>query len=505
MQGPSAQGSATRPAAPRQYGRIRLRTVILIRWVAVIGQLSTLLIVHFGMGYRLPLVWSLLTVAALAAVTINAQMHRKGSVRLTDRESAIYFAFDLLQLSVLLFLTGGLSNPFAILILAPVTVSATTLSYRSTVGLAALAMDCVIFLAIFHLPLPWVSAGSFALPGNFITAMAVALVLAVIFITSYVYRVAQESRHLSDALTAAQAALDREQRLSSLGALAAAAAHELGSPLGTISLVSREMQRELPPDSPLRGDIDLLVSQSARCREILAELSRRPEDSSADHFNMLPLPLLIEVAAEPHRRPGVALRVEQVPDAADPVPPLMPRRPELIHGLGNLLQNAAEFAQQEVKVVLAWNALEISITIADDGAGFAPDLLDRLGDPYLSSAGETKDRRNNSGDHMGLGLFIAQHLIERSGGSVGYGNNAFGGAEVRVSWPRANLENEYPVSGSPMSGHPLGGNPVGGKRRGEKQAGESPGIENPGNGNVEKRSLPNVNPDSTFDRAFAHD
>jgi two-component system sensor histidine kinase RegB len=180
----------------------------------------------------------------------------------------------------------------------------------------------------------------------------------------------------------------------------------------------------------------------------------------------------------------------------------MPRRPELIHGLGNLLQNATEFAQQEVKVVLAWDADEVSITIADDGAGFAPDLLDRLGDPYLSSsAGETKDRRNNTGDHMGLGIFIAQHLIERSGGSVGYGNNAFGGAEVRVFWPRANFEDENPALG----GSSLGGNPVGGNPRGEKQAGESPGIEKPGDGNVQKRSLPNVNSNSTFDGAFAND
>lgn len=434
---------AARLARPRQRGRIRLRTIVFIRWVAVVGQLATLLIVHFGMQYRVPLVGSLLTVAALAAVTAGAQLRRKASVRLTDRESTIYFAFDMVQLAVLLFLTGGLNNPFAILILAPVTVSATTLSYRSTMGLAALAMACVAALAIVHLPLPWIAADGFALPGRFITAMAIALGLAVIFITSYVYRVAQESRHLSDALTAAQAALDREQRLSSLGALAAAAAHELGSPLGTISLVSREMQRELPAESPLRGDVDLLVSQSARCREILAELSRRPEDSSADHFNVLPLPLLVEVAAEPHKRPGVALRIEQHPDPADSAPPLLPRRPELLHGLGNLLQNATEFAQQEVKVALAWDARSISIIIADDGPGFAPDLLNRLGDPYVSRSGEQKDRQSRTGDHMGLGIFIAQHLIERSGGSVGFGNNTFGGAEVRVAWARNNFDSTF--------------------------------------------------------------
>jgi two-component system sensor histidine kinase RegB len=379
------------------------------------------------------------TVAALAAVTAGAQVRRSASHRLTDRESALYFAFDMVQLTVLLFLTGGLNNPFAILILAPVTVSATTLSYRSTLGLAALAITCINLLAFYHLPLPWSREG-FALAPDFIMGFTISLVLAVLFITSYVYRVAQESRRLSDALAATQAALDREQSLSSLGALAAAAAHELGSPLGTISLVSRELQRELEPDDPIREDIDLLVSQSARCREILAELSRRPEEQQPDHFNAMPAPLLIELAAESHRRPEVVLRIEEHADSADAVPPLLPRRPELIHGLGNLLQNAIEFAREEVKVTIAWNAAEIGITISDDGKGFPPELLDRLGDPYLSSGADLKKPTERKGDHMGLGIFIAQQLIERSGGSVSFDHNSYGGAEVIATWPRSAFE-----------------------------------------------------------------
>jgi two-component system sensor histidine kinase RegB len=432
--------TAVRPKRlPRQRGRIRLRTIVFIRWIAVAGQLSTLLFVHFGMGYALPLAWALATVAALAAVTAGAQVRRSAAHRLTDRESALYFAFDMVQLAVLLFLTGGLNNPFAILILAPVTVSATTLSYRSTLGLAALAITCINVLALYHLPLPWSSEG-FALAPNFVRGFAISLILAVLFITSYVYRVAQETRRLSDALSAAQAALDREQSLSSLGALAAAAAHELGSPLGTISLVSRELQREIEADDPIRADIDLLVSQSARCREILAELSRRPEEQQADHFNAMPAPLLIELAAESHRRPEVALRIEEHADPADPIPPLLPRRPELIHGLGNLLQNAIEFAREEVKVTIAWNAAEIGITISDDGKGFARELLDRLGDPYLSSGADVKKATERKGDHMGLGIFIAQQLIERSGGAVSFDNNSFGGAEVIATWPRSAFE-----------------------------------------------------------------
>ena len=436
---PSERNAVRPKRLPKQRGRIRLRTIIFIRWIAVFGQLSTLLFVQFGMGYPLPLPWTLATVAALAVVTLGAQVRRSASHRLTDRESALYFAFDMVQLSVLLFLTGGLNNPFAILILAPVTVSATTLSYRSTLGLAALAITCINVLAFYHLPLPWSGEG-YALAPNFVKGFTISLGLAVLFITSYVYRVAQESRRLSDALAAAQAALDREQSLSSLGALAAAAAHELGSPLGTISLVSRELQREVEPDDPIRADIDLLVSQSARCREILAELSRRPEEQQANHFNAMPAPLLIELAAESHRRPEVVLRIEEHADPADPVPPLLPRRPELIHGLGNLLQNAIEFAREEVKVTIAWNAGEIRITISDDGTGFPRELLDRLGDPYLSRGADLKKAAERKGDHMGLGIFIAQQLIERSGGSVSFDNNAYGGAEVSAVWPRSAFE-----------------------------------------------------------------
>jgi two-component system, sensor histidine kinase RegB len=439
-----SQIAADSPSAPRglakprrMVGRVRLRTILIIRWIAVAGQALTLLVVHYILGFPMQIGWAGTTVAALAAVTLAAQVRRPQSERLTDRESALYFAFDILQLAVLLYLTGGLNNPFSVLILAPVTVSAAALSYRSTLGLAGLAIACVVLLGIRHEPLPWPESG-FDVPDIFVAGYAIALILAVMFLTFYVYRVAQESRRLSDALSAAQAALDREQRVSSLGALAAAAAHELGSPLGTISLVAKELARDLPKESEHRADAELLVSQSDRCREILAELSRKPEQDK-DHFNVLPAGLLVELAAAPHARPHVALRIEFAPDPAEPRDPVLPRRPEIMHGLGNLLQNAIEFAREEVKVLIAWTRGEIVITITDDGPGFLPDVLRRLGDPYLSSGGEGLDQGQRQGDHMGLGIFIAQNLIERTGGTVGFSNNDYGGAEVRVSWPRSVL------------------------------------------------------------------
>ena len=423
------------------HGRLRVRTLSVIRWIAIAGQAAALLVVQFGLGFHLPLVPCMLAVLALAAVNLLGQIRRRQSQRLmSDREAAFSFAFDIVQLAILLYMTGGLHNPFAVLILAPVTVAAAALSLRSTMGLAALAITAVNVLAVYHMPLPWASGG-FRLPQMLLVALAIALGLAVIFIAFYVFRVAEEMRRMSSALSEAQASLDREQRLSSLGALAAAAAHELGSPLGTISVVARELARDLPADSPLRPDVDLLLSQSARCREILKELSSRPDESGLHPFEMMPVSLVVEFAAAPHQRPNVTLRIETTPDPLDSDMPLIPHRPEILHALGNLMQNAIEFAQQEVKVKIAWSSDMLTITVSDDGPGFPEMLLDKLGDPYLSSP-TRGDAEFRDGDHMGLGIFIAQNLIERTGGSVGFKNNAYHGAEVRVIWPRESLEND---------------------------------------------------------------
>jgi two-component system sensor histidine kinase RegB len=432
-----------KPAIRRQLGRVRVRTLIGLRWFAVAGQTAAVAIVHWGLGYPLPVAACLVTISALALVTLGAQLSHHSADRLSDREGASYLGFDIVQLAVILYLTGGTHNPFSILLLAPTTVAAAVLSYRSTAALVALASGSVIFLSFNYRPLPWPDS-RIQIPDDLMLGAVIAIVTAIVFVSFYVLRVAEESRRLSDALAAAQATLDREQRASSLGALAAAAAHELGSPLGTIFLVAKEMAKEMDSKDPRRSDIDLLVSQSTRCREILAELSAIPSRDN-DHFNMLPAKLLVELAAEPYRRQGVVLVVDLVPNPAEPSPPLLPRRPEIMHGLGNLLQNASEFAAEEVRAAIAWNDREIAITISDDGPGFPEELLDRLGDPYVSSQNMT-EQGGRDGDHMGLGVFIAQNLIERTGGRVSFSNLPQGGASVEIHWPRDAFERKGRVS-----------------------------------------------------------
>ena len=412
-------------------GPISLRTLVFIRWVAIVGQALTILIVRYGMGFTLPILESLAVVASSACLNLVLIVHRQWAARLGERDAALYLGYDILQLAVLLYLTGGLQNPFSILILAPVTVSATILSRRAVIALSVLAVAAISVLALWHMPLPWRSE-PLPFPPELVLGIWIALVLATAFIGSYTWSVAQGARRLRDAMAATQLALAREQRVSAVGALAAAAAHELGSPLGTIAVVAKELARELPPDSPHAEDAALLLSQSERCRRILAELARQPEETGGSPFTRLTISALVEAAAAPHRQHGVRLFVATTGEPSGQEP-LISRSPEIMHGLNNLIQNAVQFAGREVSITIHWDAATVTIEIDDDGPGFPLHLLSRLGEPYLST-------RADETHHMGLGIFIAQSLLERSGARLAFDNLEDGGAHVAISWNRANLE-----------------------------------------------------------------
>ena len=407
-------------------GRVRLQTLVLLRWIAIIGQLLAILFVHFGLNFKLPLLPALGAVAVSALLNIVLFIVYPTAKRLSANGAAGYLAFDLVQLCVLLFLTGGIDNPFTLLVLVPVTVSATILTLRSTVLLGALALVLTTAMTIYHLPLPWHDPLEAVQPPLLQWGNLIALVLGTLFIAAYAWQVAEEARRMSDALAATQMVLAREQQVSALGGLAAAAAHELGSPLGTIAVVVKEMARELPAGSALTEDVALLQSQVDRCREILARLSRRPSDTSdPEVFTNLGIANLVEMAAQPWRRDAVDFSIRLTGEG---VAPILPRRPEIIHGLSNLLQNAMEFARNRVWVEVGWDDRAIHLRILDDGPGLNVDILSALGEPYVTS-------RPDSGG-MGLGVFIAMNLLRRSGASVTFANRAGGGTQVAVSWPR---------------------------------------------------------------------
>jgi len=428
----SNEAVAGRAPAAEATGRVRLRTLVYIRWIAVLGQLLTLMVVRYGLGFELPFGICMAVIAISAALNIAITLRRPLGDHLTDRMAAQYLAYDILQLTVLLFLTGGLQNPFSVLILSPVVVSATVLPRASTIGLGLLSGAAITLLALWHLPFPWHPGQTFELPDVYVMGIWEALELGVVFIAAYAGSVSEEARRMSDALAATQMALAREQRMSALGALAAAAAHELGSPLATIAVTAKEMARVAPAGGPLADDIALLIEQSNRCRDILAELARDPEADGGSPFAQLPITALVEAAAQPHMGSHAEILFDHRPAEGNGPPPIIMRSPEILHGLGNLIQNAAQFAADQVVVGTRWDRERVIVTVTDDGPGFPSHLLDRLGEPYLSSRGE--------GGHMGLGIFIASTLLKRTGATLSFSNSEGGGARVEVRWQRAAIE-----------------------------------------------------------------
>ena len=409
----------------QREGRLSLRTLILIRWIAVAGQTVTILIVYFGFGFELPVAACLVVVALTALSNLMLSVRMPVRARLGNVGATLLLGFDMLQLGMLLYLTGGLENPFAILILAPVTVAATILSRGPTLALTILAMVLVTFLAFLGAPLPW-TGETVSLPFPYALGVWTALCVASAFIAAYIWSVADEARRMSDALAATEASLNRAQNLSALGGLAAAAAHELGSPLATIAVVAKELSREVPEDSPLAEDVALLISQSDRCRDILAGLSQRPDMAVHRPLERLKLSALAAQACEPYLSEDVALDIvsEDTPDSAEPE---APETHEFIHGVGNIIQNAVQFARAGVTLLLYWDDDMVRLTVRDDGPGFSAAVITSLGEPYISTRGEEQG-------HMGLGVFIAQTLLEMGGAELTFSNR--GGAEVVISWPR---------------------------------------------------------------------
>jgi two-component system sensor histidine kinase RegB len=419
------------------------RTLVMIRWVALMGQLISLLVVHYGLGFPVPLEITLGIIAFCAFYNVVCQSLRQGGPVRNGRVAAFGLAFDIAQLGSLLYWTGGLENPFALMLIAPVTVSATILSGRATVWLSFLALVSASALAVVHRPLPW-SGDGLELPDIYVFGLWAAIVIATLFIAGYTYRVSRDARRMSDAFAATRLALSREQQLSALGGLAAAAAHELGTPLSTIAVVARELRKDIPEDSEWREDLDLLLSETARCRDILTEFSRRPDQDTPGPFKTVPFSAAVETASAPHQRDDIVVIVEQhgpggaldlEPDeetvAADQ--PRVVLTPEMNQGIGTLVQNAVQFAAETVEITVYWDDSMASVIIEDDGPGFSPLVLDRLGEPYVSS-------RSGKDGHMGLGIFIAKTLLERGGATLSFSNRAEGGARVAIRWLRSDLE-----------------------------------------------------------------
>lgn len=433
------------------WGRMRLATLVTLRWLAVAGQTVAILVVYFGLGFELPLAACLGVIAASAWLNVFMSFASASQILLRGWEAAWQLAFDTAQLALLLSLTGGLSNPFLLFMIAPVTVAASSLRAHYAFMIVLLAIGLAALMPLVSADLPWRAGETLVLPTLFEGGQFGALCIGIIFFALSAHRVNEDQAKLVQALDAASVVMSREQRLSALGAMSAMTAHELGTPLATIHLVSKELVGELPDGSPYREDLTLLAEQAERCRAILRQLGAAREADDIVHAQM-PLSALVEEAAAPHKGLGVAVQVTyEAGEGGEAKVPTIRRSPEILHALGAFIENAVSFAETEVRAVASWTNDQYIVTIRDDGPGFAPEVMPKLGEPYVSERGEAQ----LGGGDMGLGFFIAKTLIERTGGRIATRNRAAPnrGAIVQAVWPHSvlqaldNLPNDTDIGG----------------------------------------------------------
>jgi len=416
------------------YSRLMKHTTMMrVRWLGIVGQAATILFVYFFLGLSIPIIACLAVIALSTAINIFLLIYYPQHHHLTPISTTLIIALDIVLLCALLYMSGGLSNPFALLLMAPAVLGAGSLRVGYIAALNLLVIVLASFLSFFHMPMPWYDGQVLSAPALVIEGNWAAIISALLFITAYSYRIAEEARQLADALAAMELALQHEQHLSELDGLATAAAHELGTPLATIQLVAKELQHQLGQTSDHSEDMELLVSQSQRCREILQRLTSLTSEDDV-HRGQLKLTLLLEEVIAPHRDFDIEITCENIGDFEDE--PIIQRNPAIFYGLGNLVENAVDFANSRVLVHTKWTQDEITITITDDGKGFAPNIVGRIGEPYTSS----RENPTQAGG-LGLGLFIAKTLLERSGAKTWFGNSPKEneGAQARITWPRTTL------------------------------------------------------------------
>jgi two-component system, sensor histidine kinase RegB len=437
-----------RPWDETAGSRLRLQTAVRLRWFGVIGQLLTVGVVYLLLGFQLPLGICLAFIALSAWLNVFLRIRFPARTRLSTGFATSLLAYDILQLAALLFLTGGADNPFIFLLVAPVTVSAATQPPRNTIALGLLGAGMAVLLLFYSMPLPWYPGSRPDLPMLYSVGVLASVLSGMVFLALYAWRLAKEARQMSDALAATELVLAREQQLHALDGLAAAAAHELGTPLSTIAVIAKELAREPAAGGQFADDIALLQAQAMRCREILTKLTRSPSEPDPLHARMS-VTQLIDEAAEPYRSTSslsISAEPEASVDGEAALEPVGERKPGVIYGLSNLIENAVDFARQRVEIVARWSARDVLLTISDDGPGIPLDVLDALGEPYITTRGTRRAGQIKNGEPTGLGLgfFIAKTLLERSGAAVTLENRQRPdhGAVVTVSWPRQVFESK---------------------------------------------------------------
>ena len=398
---------------------ILLINLIKIRWLAIFGQLSAILISYYYLEIFVPIFSCLLIIVVSTFVNFISFFRKKINNYLSDKEAFYFLLFDTLQLGILLYLTGGIYNPFSLLLIAPLIISASYLPIVFSIILSLLSIVIVVLISYFYIPITW--NDSFSVPDIFKYGLSLSLIISLIFIAIYVYLLASSSRNIAQALFHTRSVLANQKKLSEIGSLSAVAVHEISTPLNTIFLILNDLREEklVKNNSEIKKEIELLKSQAEKCKAILLTLSRNPQNLKDKFFDNTTISNIIKLNFDKFNNRKIQLQINIIPKKNEP---LIFFKDELMYGLGNIIQNAIQHANSIVKVDIYWNDAQFKIIINDDGNGFAKEILDQIGNPYIS--------RNNNG--MGLGIFIAKNLIENIEGTIYCKNEKDGGGSVEV-------------------------------------------------------------------------
>ena len=413
--------------------RITLETLINIRWIAIVGQFFTVSVVEYFLKFEFPYFGTLTLIFLSALVNVYLEINKSKFLTINNFYATLSIFYDLVQLILLLFMTGGLSNPFSILIIVPTTISVTYLSRGSSQFIVTCSIIFSTVIAFYHMPLPYPVNESLVLPKYYNIGLWLSLGIGIIFLGNYAYQLGRDNRVRSTALSRLEEELTKEKVVNSVGGMAAAAVHELATPLATISLVSKELQKQLKDNSNIKEDINLLIEQSERCSSILKDIAQRKQK---DEFieNISPKELINETVFSLNNISNKEINVENL-NLNQRMK--MTKKTEISYALRNFIENSIKFAKNKINIEIDQNKKRTAITISDDGDGFNKDIIANLGQPYLHSDNIKKNKKG-----MGLGVFISKSLLERCLAQVTFRNNkSLPGASVKIVWNNSQLEN----------------------------------------------------------------
>jgi len=406
--------------------QLEKRTLVILRWMAIFGQLIAVYTVYFALNFELPLFYCSIIILFGILTNLFLQFHFKKN-QLSNLDSVLFLFYDIFQLSLLLFFTGGIKNSFVIFLVVPSIISSTLLNLRSTFVLSATTVIALLILTFYHFPLPGFGDFNFYVPEYYLYAVPVSVIIALVFLTYFGARFGTESKKRTKALNKLELILAKEHELESIGQQAAAAVHSLGTPLSTITVIARELKKEIKNDPKYSKDIDLLLSQAKRCSDILKKISKNQIVDDKFMSDVSIQNLLIEITKSFEEISGkeILLNLEKAEENL-----MIDRSPEITYGIRNFIGNAVKYSNNKVEVNLEKSSDHIKINIIDDGPGFPEDVFKIIGQPYITS--KSKDLNSKAG--LGLGTFIGKTLLERKKATLTFSNLEQGGATVVIAW-----------------------------------------------------------------------